>query len=396
VRTNLLLGAAAVGLLITGAIAQTGQRAERIKDAVGHSQAVGARGDNPRKDENRKPDAAERASTPTSQNAASQNAAEPKKTVRTVYPNTQNAEQAVRESKSAQAEADASRRQSGDVTPQASAQPAPVPQQSAQAPSTPQSASPAPQNTPAATASAQSPGAQAPQPANALPATAAQPAPTATAAQSSAPSPAASQPNSAGSTSVIALDAQQQTSIGQAIAQRGVKPVSNVTFSIAVGTKVPAAVQLRALPSDVVTFVPQYRGYSYFVVEEQIMIVNPGTHEIVAIVPYTGAAPPTHIVETPKPRTPVAEKPMVSRSVNLHTEEKTVTRRPAAEPRKKTTTRSVSKQDYRTKERGPRSVTVEEVEPSARPAFRSNRFPDDEDDDVVVVPRQNGFFGLFR
>ena len=151
--------------------------------------------------------------------------------------------------------------------------------------------------------------------------------------------------------------------------------------------------QLRALPSDLATFVPQYRGYSFVVVEEQIVIVDPGTHEIVAIVPYTpAAAPATRVVDTPKPRTAGAEKPMVDRPVNLNTEEKAVSRRPATEQRSKDT-RSVSKRDYR-EERAPRTVTIEESEPIRGPAFRGHRFADD--DEVIVAPRPNGFFGFFR
>ena len=275
VRTNLLLGAAAVGVLITGAIAQTTSNIERIKDPAGQ------------------------------QNTARET--EPKKNVRTVYPNTQNAEQAAQQSKIAQGAADASKRAPGDAAPLPNAQ-QPSGQQSPSSQAGPPAAQPAqaPQpSTPAPTTqSTQSPspqGTQSAQPASAPPPSTQQPAPTATAAPPAAPlQPAASQPaRASSSSSVIALDTQQQTSIGQAIAQRGFKPLTNVSFSIAVGTKVPAAVQLRALPSDLATFVPQYRGYSFVVVEEQIVIVDPGTHEIVAIVPYTAAAPATRTVETP-------------------------------------------------------------------------------------------------
>ena len=198
---------------------------------------------------------------------------------------------------------------------------------------------------------------------------------------------------------MIALDTQQQTSIGQTMAQRGFKPLTNVSFSIAVGTKVPTAVQLHALPSDLTTFVPQYRGYSFVVVEEQIVIVDPGTHEIVAIMPYTATGSATRTVATEKPRTPVAEKPMVNRPVNLNTEEKAVSRRPATEQRRKAKRSTVKREvreeraprtEHREK-RAPRTVTIEE-EPIRGPA-RSHRFIDD-DDDVIVAPRP--FFGLFR
>jgi hypothetical protein len=408
VRTNFLLGAAAVGVLITGAIAQTNQRVERIKDAAGHSQGLSAA------DETQKGGAAG-----TNQNA--HQATQPKKTVRTVYPNTQNGEQAARESRSARGKADASK--PGDVTPlpntpqpatQASTQaspPAQTPQQNAQASSTQQNApASSPQETatqatqsptPAATQTAQ-PGTQPAQPAGA-PASTVQSAPTATAQQSQPPEPHVAQPARQGSSGIVALDTQQQTSIGQAIARHDVKPLRNVTFSMAVGTKVPAAVQLRALPSDLATFVPQYRGYSYAVVEEQIVIVDPATQAIVAIVPYTGAAaatrtaesapaarsvataaPRSHEAATPRHRRPIAQKPMVSRSVNLNTEEKGETRHPAPEQRKMT--RSMSKRDYREREpvvqyreRPPRTVTIEE---QAEPVYR--------------VPRPHGFFDFFR
>lgn len=206
----------------------------------------------------------------------------------------------------------------------------------------------------------------------------------------------------------MSLTTEQQTSIGRTIATHDVKPVTNVNFSIAVGTKVPTSVQLRALPSDLGTFVPQYRGYSYFVVEEQIVIVDPGAHEIVAIVPYTGAAPATRTVETgaapptptvatkaapremtkAKPRKAVAQKPMVSRSVNLNTEqkreprteEKSVTRHHATEPRNSTrSTRSASGREYRENGRAPRAVTIEEF---FEPVYGA-------------VPRPRGFFRFF-
>lgn len=73
--------------------------------------------------------------------------------------------------------------------------------------------------------------------------------------------------------------------------------------------------QLNALPADLVTIVPQYRGYSYFVVEEQIVIVEPSSVQIVAVIPYAGGTP-TH-----------ATAPTKSRAVKLSTEEREVIRR---------------------------------------------------------------------
>ena len=74
---------------------------------------------------------------------------------------------------------------------------------------------------------------------------------------------------------ITTLNTQQQSQIGRTIAQQNVRPLTNVNFSISIGTRVPRSVQLRALPADLVTVVPQYRGYSYFVVEQQMVIVEP-------------------------------------------------------------------------------------------------------------------------
>jgi len=122
---------------------------------------------------------------------------------------------------------------------------------------------------------------------------------------------------------VVSLDVQQRTQIGQTIARHNVKPVRNMNFSIAVGTAVPRSIQLRALPTDLVTFVPQYRGYSYFVVEEQIVIVEPSSTQIVAVIPYAGGS---------ATRTAAPPAPTKSRAVKLSTQERDVIRRHTSRP----------------------------------------------------------------
>lgn len=122
---------------------------------------------------------------------------------------------------------------------------------------------------------------------------------------------------------VVSLNVQQRTQIGQTIARHNVKPVRNVNFSIAVGTAVPRSIQLRALPTDLVTFVPQYRGYSYFVVEEQIVIVEPSSTQIIAVIPYSGGTATRA----------AAPAPTKSRAVKLSTQEREVIRRHTSERR---------------------------------------------------------------
>jgi hypothetical protein len=60
---------------------------------------------------------------------------------------------------------------------------------------------------------------------------------------------------------------------------------SNVNFDISVGTRVPRSVHFVTLPSEIVSIVPQYRGFEYFLVEDEIVIVDPHTLEIVAVIP---------------------------------------------------------------------------------------------------------------
>jgi Protein of unknown function (DUF1236) len=39
------------------------------------------------------------------------------------------------------------------------------------------------------------------------------------------------------------------------------------------------------LPEEIVRIVPEYRGYEYFLVGDEIVIIDPSTLEIVAIIP---------------------------------------------------------------------------------------------------------------
>ena len=55
-------------------------------------------------------------------------------------------------------------------------------------------------------------------------------------------------------------------------------------MSVRVGVRIPASVHFYPLPVEVVDLYPAWRGYDYILVGEEIVIVNPRSHEIVAIV----------------------------------------------------------------------------------------------------------------
>jgi hypothetical protein len=80
------------------------------------------------------------------------------------------------------------------------------------------------------------------------------------------------------------LSTEQRTKITTVIKSQNVRPVTNVNFSISVGTRVPRNVGFHALPAEIVTVYPDWRGYEFFLVSEQIVVVNPRTLEIVAVI----------------------------------------------------------------------------------------------------------------
>jgi hypothetical protein len=79
------------------------------------------------------------------------------------------------------------------------------------------------------------------------------------------------------------LSTEQRTKITSVIREQHVKPVDRVNFSVSVGTRVPRDVGFHPLPADIVTIYPEWRGYEFFLVREQIVVVDPRTLEIVAV-----------------------------------------------------------------------------------------------------------------
>jgi hypothetical protein len=79
------------------------------------------------------------------------------------------------------------------------------------------------------------------------------------------------------------LSTEQRTTIRTSITKQNIKPVTNINFSISVGTRVPRTVAFHPLPAEVITVYPDWRGYEFFLVNNEIIVVNPRTLEIVAV-----------------------------------------------------------------------------------------------------------------
>ena len=79
------------------------------------------------------------------------------------------------------------------------------------------------------------------------------------------------------------LSPEQRTKITTMVMQHKVAP-ARLNVSVEVGTRVPNSVHLYPLPHGVFAIYPEWRGYDYILVGDEIVVINPRTHEIVAII----------------------------------------------------------------------------------------------------------------
>lgn len=83
---------------------------------------------------------------------------------------------------------------------------------------------------------------------------------------------------------VVELSPDQQTTIIQDFSADEIEPAPSVSFDVETGTVVPDAVELHALPANVIKVMPDYSGYEYFRTGDgQIVIVAPDSKKIVTV-----------------------------------------------------------------------------------------------------------------
>jgi len=78
------------------------------------------------------------------------------------------------------------------------------------------------------------------------------------------------------------LSGEQRSKITSIIRQQKVQP-AHLNVSVRVGTRVPDSVHFYPLPVEVIAIYPEWRGYDYILVGDEILVIDPRTHEIVAI-----------------------------------------------------------------------------------------------------------------
>jgi hypothetical protein len=96
-----------------------------------------------------------------------------------------------------------------------------------------------------------------------------------------APSAARDEPKSS---PPAALSAEQHVKIRDTLRVEKSQRLGNVAFSTKVGDAVPGTVHLYVLPVSIAEYAPQYRGYEYILVGDEILIVDPSTLRIVAVI----------------------------------------------------------------------------------------------------------------
>ena len=175
----------------------------------------------------------------------------------------------------------------------------------------------------------------------------------------------------------ININDQQRTRVNESITRLNVQPINNVNFSLTVGTAVPRDVRLQTLPADVVEIVPQYRGYNFFVVRDQIVIVEPSTYQIVTVLPRSGGA--------------TAAAPAPSRSkISFTDKDRDVVRKHVkTRTTERQTTGSAARVVIRRGERLPESVEVEEFPEAVyrdAPSLREFRYIHRENRTYLVDP----------
>jgi hypothetical protein len=98
------------------------------------------------------------------------------------------------------------------------------------------------------------------------------------------------------------ISEDQHSQIKTAIARASGPRVDRreLDFNVDIGSKVPQSVHVVTLPDEIARIIPQYRGFNYFVisyrtkdpggadyffVKDELLIIDPKTLEIVAIIP---------------------------------------------------------------------------------------------------------------
>ncbi|MBR0738033.1 DUF1236 domain-containing protein [Bradyrhizobium liaoningense] len=181
----------------------------------------------------------------------------------------------------------------------------------------------------------------------------------------------------------VNLNKQQETRISTSVSRLNVRPLTSVNFSLNVGTVVPRDVHLSTLPPDVVEIVPQYRGYSFALVKDEIVVVDPATYKIVTVLPYSGQS--TATTTTTRERSASKFSDRDRDTIRKHAKTRTEGHKEVR------TTGSTARSEIRVGDRLPDSVVVEEFPSTVyrdAPDLREYRYIHRDTRTYVIEPRE--------
>ena len=85
------------------------------------------------------------------------------------------------------------------------------------------------------------------------------------------------------------LSEHQRTRLSSMLSERvdrmDITPIPRTRISVSVGRRVPRSIRLYNLPPDVVRIYPHFRGDRFVLVEDEIVVVDPDTRHVVAVLP---------------------------------------------------------------------------------------------------------------
>ena len=81
----------------------------------------------------------------------------------------------------------------------------------------------------------------------------------------------------------VNLTTEQRSTIRSTVLTANAPRATNINFSISVGTVVPSSVRVVEVPDTIVRIRPAWKGYRYFVYNDEIIIVEPRALKIVAV-----------------------------------------------------------------------------------------------------------------
>jgi hypothetical protein len=84
------------------------------------------------------------------------------------------------------------------------------------------------------------------------------------------------------------ISSEQKTKVISAFGGHRVAPARDIGVAVNVGVVVPRSVHFYPMPEEIVTIVPDYRGYEYFMIDDShVAIVDPDSLEVVDVIVVT-------------------------------------------------------------------------------------------------------------